>query len=519
MNERPVVVTAAGAVRGRDDGRAAVWRGIRYAEPPTGARRWRSPVPAAPWSGVVDADRFGPAAPQQPNPSVPLGPAGEVRMDEDCLFLNVIRPSREPAADRPRPVMVWLHGGAYALGASSQLIYHGDVLAADGDVVLVTLNYRLGALGFLDLRSAGVEGVETNLALRDVLLALRWVRDNIHAFGGDPEAVTVFGQSAGAGLVTALMASPAAVGLFQRAIAQSPPAGSMYGPERSASVAARFLQEAGIGAADAAGLRALPAQAIVDAGAAVYTGVPREHPGMLAFAPVVGDDVLPEAPIRVLSEGRGLPVPLVIGTNRDEATLFRLMRSPLLPIRRSALERMFAAMEAEAADDPAADGGPPNGALPPREQVLRVYPRLPFSRGVRVATDIAFRMPALWTASGHSTVAPTFLYRFDFSPRLLRMTGIGASHATDLPYVWGEFDALPRDPSFLLGGRRAAEAVSERMRGLWTAFAHDGLPGTGWPAYDLERRDTLVIDRQDRLVSDLDGSLRQGWGEHVLTFR
>ncbi|MGH1549252.1 carboxylesterase/lipase family protein [Leifsonia poae] len=362
MNDRPVVVTAAGAVRGRDDGRVAAWRGIRYAEPPTGARRWRAPVPAQPWTGVADAERFGPAAPQRPNPSVPLAPGepGGPRMDEDCLFLNVVRPSADRTDGRSRPVMVWLHGGAYAMGSSSQLVYHGETLAVDGDVVIVTLNYRLGALGFLDLAAAGVPDTETNRALRDVLLALRWVQHNIAAFGGDPGAVTLFGQSAGAGLVIALLASPLATGLFHRAIAQSPPAGSMYGPERSAVVTRRFVEHLGTDAGDVAALRETPVDAIVDAAAAVYTEIPREHPGTLAFAPGIGDDVLPESPLRVLSEGRGLPVPLIVGTNRDEATLFRLMRSPLLPIRRPALERMFAAMQEEQAR-----GGPDGVRLPP----------------------------------------------------------------------------------------------------------------------------------------------------------
>ena len=509
MTERPVVVTAAGAVRGRDDGRVAAWRGIRYAEPPTGVRRWRAPVPAAPWAGVVDTARFAPAAPQRPNPSVPLDPGSEARMDEDCLFLNVVRPSAPAPSGALRPVMVWVHGGAYALGATSQLVYRGDVLAAEEDVVVVTLGYRLGALGFLHLRSAGVEEAETNVALRDVLLGLRWVRDNIRAFGGDPEEVTVFGQSAGAGIVTALLASPAAAGLFQRAIAQSPPAGSMYGPERSATVARRFVEH--LSALAEGDPRSAPAEAVVEAGAAVYAEIPREHPGMLAFAPLVGDDLLPEAPLRVLSAGRGLPVPLVIGTNRDEATLFRLMRSPLLPIRREALQRMFATMQAERERDG-------ESALPPPGRVRAVYPRSGSALGVRVATDIAFRLPALWVAAGHAHLTPTFLYRFDFAPPLLRLTGIGAAHATDLPYVWGEFGGLPHDPSFLLGGRSAAAAVSRRVRGRWAAFARTGTPGDGWPPYDADSRRSLVIDRQDREADDLDAALRAGWGEEVLAF-
>jgi para-nitrobenzyl esterase len=136
---------------------------------------------------------------------------------------------------------------------------------------------------------------------------------------------------------------------------------------------------------------------------------------------------------------------------------------------------------------------------------------------VRVATDIAFRMPALWVAAGHATVAPTYLYRFDFAPRLLRLTGVGAAHATDLPYVWGEFGGLPHDPSFLLGGRSDAAAVSARLLARWSAFAHTGTPGDDWPAYDEHRR-SLVIAREDRVAADLDAALRAGWGEEVLAF-
>lgn len=503
-----VVRIRSGAVRGVAAERATVWKGIRYAQPPTGARRWRAPVAAEPWAGVADATAFGSVAPQLRLPTLNLGPDAE--LDEDCLFLNVWRPHGGAAA---KPVMVWLHGGAYTYGASSQPLFDATELAVTGDVVVVTINYRIGALGFLDLSSFSTDETvfDSNLALRDVLLALRWVRDNVEAFGGDPERVTVFGESAGAGLVTTLLATPAADGLFQAAIAESSPASSMYGPERARAVAERFLAAAGADPADPAAFRRLPVDRILAAAGAVYSDVPSSIPGTLAFAPVIDGDLLPEAPITVLSEGRGHPVPLLIGTNRDEATLFKFMKSPLIPITRDAIERMFALM---LQDNP--------GLVPPsRERVLAAYRRVrEKARGLDIATDIGFRMPTLWLAEGHSRVAPTYLYRFDFTTLALRLIGIRAAHGTELPYVWGVLDGLGRkDPTFKLGGRRAGSALSRRLLHRWTTFARSGDPGGGWPAYTAAERSTLVIDATDRVVPDLDGPLREAWGDVVLTFR
>ncbi|WP_349867499.1 carboxylesterase/lipase family protein [Leifsonia sp. WHRI 6310E] len=503
-----VVRIRTGAVRGVAGERASVWKGIRYAQPPIGARRWRAPVAAEPWEGVADATAFGAAAPQQLNPGISLGPDAE--LDEDCLFLNVWRPNGGGAG---KPVMVWIHGGAYTYGAASQPLFDAAGLATTGDAVVVTINYRIGALGFLDLTSFSTpeQVFDSNLALRDVLLALEWVRDNVAAFGGDPSRVTVFGESAGAGLVTTLLATPAAAGLFQAAIAESSPASSMYGPARARAVADRFLAAAGVEQADAAAvLRRLPVDRIVDAAAAVYNDVPSSIPGTLAFAPIVDGELVPEHPITVLSDGRGHPVPLLIGTNHDEATLFKYMKSPLIPITRDAIERMFALMLEDN----------PGLRAPSRDQVLTAYRRgRAKSRGLDIATDIGFRMPAVWTASGHSRVAPTFLYRFDFTTLALRLVGIGAAHGTELPHVWGVLGLGPTDPTFKLGGRRAGAALSARMIRRWTDFARAGTPGDDWPAYTDTDRATLVIDAQDRVAPDLDGTLRRAWGDVVLSFR
>ncbi|MFJ3491467.1 carboxylesterase/lipase family protein [Leifsonia aquatica] len=503
-----VVRIRTGAVRGVTGQRASVWKGIRYAQPPIGARRWRAPVAAESWEGVADATAFGAAAPQQLNPGISLGHDAE--LDEDCLFLNVWRPN---GGDTSKPVMVWIHGGAYTYGAASQPLFDAVELATTCDTVVVTINYRIGALGFLDLSSFSTaeQPFDSNLALRDVLLALDWVRDNVAAFGGDPSRVTVFGESAGAGLVTTLLATPAASGLFQAAIAESSPASSMYGPARARAVADRFLTAAGVDPADAAAvLRRLPVARIVDAAAAVYNDVPSSIPGTLAFAPIVDGDLVPEHPITVLSEGRGLPVPLIIGTNHDEATLFKYMKSPLIPITRDAIERMFALM---LEDNPGLEA-------PSRDQVLSAYRRVRAkARGLDIATDIGFRMPAIWAASGHARVAPTYLYRFDFTTLALRLVGLGAAHGTELPYVWGVLGLGPKDPTFKLGGRRAGEALSARMIQRWTSFARTGVPGDGWPAYSDTERATLVIDAQDRMVPDLDAPLRTAWGDVVLSFR
>lgn len=516
----PCIVTApAGTFRGavRNDVRS--WRGIRYAEAPVGERRWRDPVPAAAATGEVDATAFGPACPQVRTPAIALG--DDAVLDEDCLMLNVWAPGADAAAGA-RPVMVWLHGGAYTFGASSQRTYDATSLVTRGDVVVVTINYRLAAFGFLDLSGllpAG--GFDRNLALKDVLLALRWVQENIAAFGGDPDRVTVFGESAGGGLVTTLLATPSAEGLFHRAIAQSSPASSMYGIDRARDVAERFVRELGIDQTDAAStaaaLRAASADELVTAGMTVYAQVPDEAPGTLAFAPIVDGDLLPEAPATVLHEGRGLPVPLMIGTNKDEASLFKFMKSPLIPITEERIMAMFSDM---AADNPTVE-------LPSVAQVQTAYENVRKNAvGLGVARDIGFRMPTVWIAEGHAAAAPVWLYRFDHATPFLRLIGLGATHGSELAYLWGVFASGPKDPTFRLGGKRAGEVISARMQERWAAFAHgrtpdaDGVAGAPlWPAYDpAATRATLVIERHDTVVDDLDAALRAAWGDQVLDF-
>ncbi|QZH63474.1 carboxylesterase/lipase family protein [Mycolicibacterium farcinogenes] len=514
---RPVAETGYGPVRGTDDGSVKRWLGIRYAAAPAGELRWRSPQPPGHRKELTDAIAPGPVCPQLTDPRIPLDLGG--RQGEDSLVLNIWAPSRAEAGDG-KPVMVWVHGGAYVLGSGSQPLYDGSVLAAEGDAVVVTVNYRLGPFGFLDLSQfngrPGAKGLrfDTNLGLRDVLFALQWVRDNIAAFGGDLHRVTLFGESAGGGIVTTLLASPAAEGLFGAAIAQSSPATSVYDAERSRSVAAQFLEHLGID--DEVGrLSGTPMPAILAAAKAVYDAVPSQSPGVLAFAPIVDGDVVPDYPVAAARQGRTHPVPLIIGTNEHEATVFRWMKSPLMPITPGALRSMFAAIAAEQ----------PGLQLPTEAQITSAYAGLrPKAIGLGMARDIGFRMPTLWFAEGHSAVAPVHLYRFDFTTPMLRLLRLGAAHATELPYVWGNLVAGPKDPTFKLGGLKHGRAVSRRVRRRWVNFAATGQPSGApgepvWRPYRREDRATLVIDKQDKTVADLDRDLHATWGNEILNFR
>jgi para-nitrobenzyl esterase len=510
-DERPVVDTVSGPVRGADDGVVKTWKGIRYAAAPVGELRWRAPEPPVRWTEPADAARVGPVCPQPTDPKIPIdlgAPQGD-----DCLTLNVWASSDTEAGDA-KPVMVWVHGGAYILGSSAQPLYHGKALARDGQAIIVTLNYRLGPFGFLDLSSFGGRGrFDTNLGLRDVVFALQWVRDNIAAFGGDPDRVTLFGESAGGGIVTTLLSSPAAHGLFGAAIAQSSPVTSIYDTARAKRVAERFLDQLGLAPGDVDRLANAPVEAILAASKRIFDEVPQQNPGTLAFVPIVDGDIVPDYPVNAARAGRTHRVPLIIGSNKHEAALFRWMKSPLMPITSESIRAMLAAIANEQ----------PSLQLPSEAEIGAAYRGRDKTRGMGVARDLGFRMPSIWFAEGHMAVAPVYLYRFDFATPMLRLLRLGAAHATELPYVWGNLVAGPKDPTFKLGGLKAGMQVSSRLRARWLNFAVNGRPAGGdgepvWRPYRADDRATLVIDKQDSVISDLDADVRTAWGDEVLSF-
>ncbi|MFD3592470.1 carboxylesterase/lipase family protein [Nocardia sp. NPDC058640] len=488
----PEIVSADGVVRGRVGRRIARWRALPYAAPPTGPLRLRAPQPVRPWSGVRAATEFGFAAVQNPQ-GARVGPRTWQPTGENCLTLNVTAPAT--TSTTPRPVMVFFHGGGYLLGTSS--MYSGARLAARGDVIVVSVNYRLGALGYVDFSefSTPERPFESNLGLRDQVAALEWVQRNIAAFGGDPESVTIFGESAGAHAVVSLLATPSAVGLFHRAIAQSAPADWTSTPEQARRFARRCLERLGATAADAATvLSTVPAKELGRAGDRALARSLREEPGNFPFAPVADGEFLPEAPLDAIAAGRAHPVPLIIGTNRDEATLFQRF-AKAIPHTPEQLTTIFERYE------------------PGAEQLVTgSYRGYPAPRtAVRIGGDHLFLRPTLAVLEGHSAYAPTFAYRYDYAPRALHLAGFGATHALDLVPVFGWVDGPVGRAMTAAGGRRAFLAVQDYIQDNWLNFARTGQPLAPWTQYTAEQRTTCIIDNPPRVLVDPDAARRAAW--------
>jgi para-nitrobenzyl esterase len=479
-----VVETRVGTVRGAVRGGIATWRGIPYARAP----RFRPPEPVT-WTGERDATAFGPVAMQSRDPRTAMmsGVTDKVAMAEDCLALNIY----SPAADgNRRPVLVWIHGGAFVMGSGSQPLYNGTSFASLHDLVVVTFNYRLGVFGLLELGDRlGDDYAAGNVALLDQLAALRWVRDHIAAFGGDPDAITVMGESAGAVSVANLLAMPAARGLFQRAILQSGASG-LSPPTRSDATAFTDAYCAELGVAPRA-LLDLPAEQLL----AGQERVSRSR-GLGAFTPYVDGVTVPRLPIDAIRAGDGACVPTLLGSNRDEWALFDLFvpgsTAILVAQLRGRLggvvDRMHAAYLA-ARDDGSAE---------------RAW--------LDLVGEVAFRIPMIRLAEAQAKHAPVWMYRFDWSSTAFGGK-LGAAHALELPFVWNVVDTPVGQ--LLLGADAGAQPLATAMQAAWAAFVRGGAPAADglprWPIYEPPRRATMIIDRESRIVDDPAGAQRALW--------
>lgn len=489
------IETAEGKVRGRQYREFLSWRGIPFAKPPMGQLRFRAPQAVTPWTGARDALSWGFAPPQMKLATM-QGVGKYQPMSEDCLTLNVLAPA-EPSR-RARPVMVYIHGGGYLLGSSATMVYGGQSLVERGDVVYVSLNYRLGALGYLDFSQFSTQKrhFDSNLGLRDQIAALEWVQRNIAAFGGDPDNVTIFGESAGGNSVVSLLCTPAAEGLFHKAIAQSANVGVCYGKERADKWARIFTDHLGaepdqvVGALETASVHQLG-----KVGLAFMKDALQADPGTLGYAPVVDGDLLPLAPLDAFAAGASHNVPLIIGTNDREAALFTRFGDDGMPLSVDSITRMFENTQPEL-----------------HQRMTAGYSRYPDKRALEdICGDAMFWKPSIDAAAGHSAVAPTYSYRYDYSTRLLDVLGMGATHATELIPVFGLTDTTFGKAFTTLGGQRGMRGVSHRMQSHWLGFARDGKPMSTWPQYNTNDRLTMIFKDHDKVVKDPRAHRRLAW--------
>lgn len=486
------VKTRAGIVRGRVVDGVATFKGIPYAAAPFGANRFQPPRPVSPWDGVREAFHYGPTVSKPPYfpPFDSLLPEPAIP-GEECLNLNIWSP--EPGQSG-LPVMVWIHGGAFANGTGAIPTYEGSRFARDG-VLCVTINYRLGVDGFLYLG----DGI-ANLGLLDQIAALTWVQENIAAFGGDPQNVTLFGQSAGGMSISTLLSISRTAGLFRRAIAQSGGGQFVLTPATALKVSAYLAEKLGVepvrGAIAAVSTDRL-LQAQLEVSAEIFARPDPQRWGELAanlmpFEPVIDGEIITAVPLENIRAGAGANVDLMLGTTTEEQRLFMVPNGSIDVITDAILAGSVAAY-----------------GLP--DETLATYKssRQGASAGdllIAIITDWFYRIPAIRMAEAH-TQGSSKTYMYEFAWRSPNFDGrLGACHALEIPFV---FDTLNKDGYERMQGSNPPQELADVMHAAWVSFATKGNPG--WPEYDTSRRATMHFDTATQLLNDPGSEERLLW--------
>ena len=490
-----LVRTKSGDLRGADENGVVVFRGVPYSAAPVGDLRFAPPQSAPAWQGVRDASRDGPIPPQGRSRLAHVMGDFERPQSEDCLTLNIWTPAPDSAK---RTVLVWIHGGAFASGAGSLAWYSGERFAGNGDVVVVSINYRLGALGFLCL-----PGVSSgNLGLLDQVAALQYVRDNIAAFGGDPDNVTVVGQSAGAASIAILMTMPQAGGLFRRAILQSTPFGRMSRTlEDSHRIGMRLLEVLGLKPEEAGQLKSLPFARFVTAQNEVGRLEKKFADARAPFWPVIDGSVYPGDVAAAVKAGAGAGIDTMIGTTREEMAAFYCVDPEIAKAPPEAIQGVFASMF-------------PFDHHAHYDEIRRMR-----ASGTNAAllgdlmTDAMFRIGSLRMAEWRADQdRPAYVYQFDWqSP-----AGFESCHCLEIPFVFNNLNDWETSPMLKGAKPEEVQGIAQTMHDAWIAFARTGKPDhprmPAWPVYRREDRMTMRFDSVTGPVSDLAGlAWRQPW--------
>ena len=473
------VATRSGKVQGEAQGAACVWRGLPFAAPPVGERRWRAPAPVEAWSGVRDATRFGNQCMQDGIMALD-GKASHLETSEDCLYLNVWRPQRSGTF----PVMVWVHGGGYYGGSGMTPWYWGDRLAEAGEVVVVTINYRLNIFGFF--ASPGLREEDPNhstggYGTLDQAAALKWVADNIAAFGGDPGNVTIFGESAGGWSICTLLATPVARGLFHRAILESGGCDMSGDLEQAYKEAEQVAAGANCPTDDLKCLRALPADRLLEQAGGEMS--------RMEWKPRHDGYVLRATPLQMIREGDYNRVPFMAGSNRDEFGKALKLKSKLRRVRPAAYESSLVSLF----------------KVPPAEakRLVELYPLAEFggrpveAYGRMFGADASLACPTYLGLKAAAASGPAFYYRFNYDGYALGKY-LGSAHSMEIPFIFDSLDRMPASAFYHRGNMPEARELERVIQGYWVNFARGGDPnGPGlpeWPRFVPDREEMMVLD-------------------------
>ncbi|MHA2123041.1 MAG: carboxylesterase/lipase family protein [Promethearchaeota archaeon] len=487
MKNTNIIKTTTGKIRGYVDDGLQIFKGIPYAQPPIGELRLRDTVPKEPWDGILDATEFGPIAPQ---PILPLSSFTDHPQSEDCLTLNIWTPACD---DKKRPVMLWIHGGAFYFGGTPNPSYGGKNLSKRGELCVITINYRLGALGNLYV----IDKV-SNLGFLDQVTALKWVHDNIAKFGGDPENITIFGESAGSQSVCTLLSMPSAQGLFRRAITQSGgPNPRGHQPEGGIRAAEKIFSKLGIKMGDLGAFRKIPVENLLEAENEIrLENMMKKKRDFSGYPPMIDGSNVPENPLIAIAKGACKNVDLLIGRNLNESTYFTTLNPQLPKMSWDELYNYINTLVSQFE---------PNKKEV--EEVIKIFKKSrnsPFEVMNAISTELSFGSAAINVAEAQiKHNSNTYMYLFTY-PTPVQGGIYGATHALEIRFVFGtlndiEFGIYPKKDEI-------NTKISEQMMDSWISFARTGNPNhktiPEWPNYDLENRHTLLFGKETTVEKD-----------------
>jgi para-nitrobenzyl esterase len=504
MNEKsnPVVTTRSGKIAGSFVNGLYIFKGIPYAAPPVGELRWMPPQPVKKWDGVRDAKNFGAIAPQTVMPVGPFGQVPQPPQSEDCLFLNIWTPGLDNAR---RPVMVWIHGGAFTLGSGADPSYDTGILPKRGNIVMVSINYRLGMFGFLRLKdvTGGKIPATGNEGMMDQVLALKWVKDNIAAFGGDPENVTVFGESAGGMSIDTLMAMPSANGLFRKAILESG-SGNYAISLGDANINSRiFLEAAGIKEGDIKALRSLTPPQLLEIEKKMLASPSGKGraPHVTIVAPVIDKEIIPDDSLKLAKKGNSSQIVSIVGSNLNEWKLFTMMEPGFDKIDEAGILNRLSTVMSESDAKLLIDAYR-------QARTRRGESASPADIYTAIFGDYVFRMPGVRLVEAQQANQQA-AYSYLFTWKSPAMNGaFGACHGLEISFVFGTLNDM------FSGTGPEADKLAKCIQDAWLAFAHTGDPSCEsigkWPVYG-DKRMTMILGKNYHVEAAPYEEERQAW--------